>query len=191
MADDKERELLGESALTHDTAIMDDDGRILPHGEVGEIVWRGPNVMIEYAQNPEATEEARKFGWHHSGDLGMFDEDGLLQFVDRKKDMVKSGGENVATIKVERLILGDPRVEEVAVLGLPHERWIEAVTAFVVCKEGVKLTEDDVITMCKQELAVFEVPKKVVFVEELPRTSTGKLEKFKIKTQYEDLFSKE
>ena len=76
-------------------------------------------------------------------------------------------------------------------MGLPHKRWIEAVTAFVVCKEGVKLTEVDVITMCKQELAVFEVPKKVVFVEELPKTSTGKLEKFKIKTQYKDLFSKE
>jgi len=181
----------GESNLVQETAVMDEKGRILPPGEVGEIVWRGPNVMNEYCKNPEATEESRRFGWHHSGDLGMFDEDGLLQFVDRKKDMIKSGGENVASIKVERALLADSRVESVAIVGLPHERWIEAVTAFVVCKEGVKLTEDDVITLCKQELAVFEVPKKVVFVQELPKITTGKLEKFKIRAQYKDLFSKE
>jgi long-chain acyl-CoA synthetase len=178
----------GESALTLDTAIMDDEGNLLPPGKIGEIVWRGPAVMEGYWKNPEATEETRKFGWHHSGDLGYFDEDGLLAFVDRKKDMIKTGGENVPSIKVERVILNDPRVEAVAVVGLPHERWIEAVTAFIVPRKGVQLTEEEVIALCKKELGSFEVPKKVVFVEELPKTTTGKLQKHVLRERYRDLY---
>ena len=178
----------GESGLTLDTAVMDENGNLLPPGEIGEIVWRAPSVMLEYANNPEATDESRRFGWHHSGDLGTFDEDGLLMFVDRKKDVIKSGGENVASIKVERLLLGHSGIEAAAVVGLPHERWIEAVTAFIVSKKDATITEDDVMAFCKEGLATFEVPKKVMFVDDLPKTTTGKLEKYKLREQYRDLF---
>jgi long-chain acyl-CoA synthetase len=178
----------GESALTLDTAIMDDNGNLLGENEVGEIVWRGPAVMNGYLKNPGATEKTRAHAWHHSGDLGFFDEDGLLAFVDRKKDMIKTGGENVPSIKVERAILSDPRVAAVCVVGLPHERWIEAVTAFVEAAPGQEISEDEIMALCKKDLGGFEVPKKIVFVDELPKTSTGKLKKHIIRNEYSDLY---
>ena len=166
---------------------MDDNGNLLPPGEVGEIVWRGPACMEGYYNNPEATANSRKFGWHHSEDIGLIDEDGLLLFVDRKKDMVKSGGENVATIKIEETILNDPRVGAVAVAGLPHEKWTEAVTAFVVPVDK-DLTEVDIISICKGKLAAFEIPKKVVFLDMMPMTSTGKIRKVDLRERYQDLY---
>ena len=178
----------GESASTLDTAIMDDDGKLLPQGQIGEIVWRGPGTMQGYLKNPEATAESRKFGWHHSGDLGYFDEDNLLVFVDRKKDMIKTGGENVPSVKVERTLLADPRIAAAAVVGLPNERWVEAVTAFVVAAPGEELKEEDVILRAKGELGGFEVPKKVVIVKELPMTSTGKIKKNVIRDDYQELY---
>jgi len=174
---DKSGNYWGLSTVALDTCVMDDNGNILPPGEVGEIVWRGPGVMEGYYKDEEATVESRKFGWHHSGDLGSFDEDGQLLFVDRKKDMIKTGGENVASIKVELAILGDHRVDQVAVVGLPDERWIEAVTAFVIPMKGSQITEQDIIQLCKRELGKFEVPKKVIFMDSLPVTSTGKVRK--------------
>lgn len=178
----------GDSALTVDTAVMDESGKLLPPGQTGEIVWRGPAMMKGYLKNPQATEESRGYSWHHSGDLGYVDEDGLLVFVDRKKDMIKTGGENVPSIKVERVILGDPRVEAVAVIGLPHDRWVEAVTAFVKPKSGADLKEEDIIGLCKKELGGFEVPKKVVLVDDLPKTSTGKLQKHVLRRNYQSLY---
>ena len=175
----------GTSAITVDTAVMDDDGNLLPKGKVGEIVWRGPAVMKDYLKNEEATEQAWKYGWHHSGDLGYFDEDGLLVFVDRKKDMIKTGGGNVPSIKVEKVLLNHPSVEEAAVIGLPHERWIEAVTAFVKAKD---VKEEELIEYCKKELAAFEVPKKIVFVNEFPKTATGKIQKQILREKYKDLY---
>ncbi|MCP4120058.1 MAG: AMP-binding protein [Desulfobacteraceae bacterium] len=174
---DKQGNYWGDSNLILDTAIMDEAGKLLPPNQIGEIVWRGPLVMESYYKDEEATTESRKFGWHHSGDLGMIDDDGLLLFVDRKKDMIKSGGENVASIKVERVILADPRVRQVAVVGTPHPHWVEQVTAFVVTAPDSGLSEDAVIQVCKKELGRFEVPKKVVFVDGLPMTSTGKIKK--------------
>lgn len=184
----KEGNYWGTPGIVVDGAIMDDEGNLLPPGEVGEIVWRGPACMEGYLKNPEATEKSRKFGWHHSEDLGLIDEDGLLKFVDRKKDMIKSGGENVFSIKVEEAILCDSRVASVAVAGLPHEKWSEAVTAFVVPKKEGELTEEDIISICKERLSAFEVPKKVVFVDKLPMTSTGKIRKVELCEQYKDLF---
>jgi long-chain acyl-CoA synthetase len=178
----------GESALTLDTAVMDDNGNLLPPNQVGEIVWRGPAVMNGYLKNPEATEATRLHGWHHSGDLGYFDDDRLLAFVDRKKDMIKSGGENVPSIKVERTILADPRVAAVCVVGLPHEKWIEAVTAFVEPAPGAQITEEEILSLCSSELGKFEIPKKIIFVKELPKTSTGKLQKHIIRKQYSNLY---
>ncbi|MBZ4414600.1 AMP-binding protein [Myxococcus sp. MISCRS1] len=175
----------GDSVVTNETAIMDDEGRLLGRGEVGEIVHRGPNVMLGYYKDPEATERARAFGWHHTGDLGMFDADGQLLFVDRKKDMIKTGGENVPSIKVEEVLLRHPAVLQVAVVGLPHPRWAEAVTGFVVLKPGASATAPDLITHCKQHLGGFEVPKSVVLLEAMPQTSTGKAQKFVLRQQHE------
>jgi len=174
---DKNGNYWGKSNLSLDTAVMDDKGNLLGPNEVGEIVWRGPVVMEGYFKDEEATALSREFGWHHSGDLGSFDEDGQLLFVDRKKDMIKTGGENVASIKVERAILNDSRVDQVAVVGMPDDRWTEAVTAFVVPVTESGLTSGDVIAHCRQELGKFEVPKQVVLVESLPLTSTGKVRK--------------
>ncbi|MBN2284308.1 MAG: AMP-binding protein [Deltaproteobacteria bacterium] len=179
----------GEPAITVETVVMDDNGNILPRGEVGEIVRRGPAHLIEYLKDSHATDETRKYGWDHSEDIGYFDEDGLLAFVDRKKDMIKTGGENVPSIKVEKTLLADARIQAAAVVGLPHERWVEAITAFVVRQPGEELTEEDVITWCKERLGGFEVPKKVVFLDVLPMTSTGKIQKNVIKQQYTDLYA--
>ncbi|MEW6262512.1 MAG: AMP-binding protein [Thermodesulfobacteriota bacterium] len=179
----------GEPAICVETVIMDDYGRILPRGEVGEIVRRGGGTLTEYLKNPEATNEKLKWGWAHSEDIGYFDEDWQLAFVDRKKDMIKTGGENVPSLKVEQVILGHPKISEVAVVGLPHERWSEAITAFVVLKPGSDLGEEEIVQYCKRELGGFEVPKKVVLVDRLPKTSTGKLQKNVLKKQYQSLYA--
>ncbi|MBI5594271.1 MAG: AMP-binding protein [Deltaproteobacteria bacterium] len=184
---DKQGNYWGESNMAVDTVVMDDAGNLLEQGQVGEIVWRGPVVMAGYYKDEEASAKSRQFGWHHSGDLGAFDRDGQLLFVDRKKDMIKTGGENVASIKVERVILGDSRVEQVAVVGLPDERWTEAVTAFVVPVKGSNVTEEDIIGLCKGELGKFEVPKQVIFMESLPLTPTGKIRKNVLRENGESL----
>lgn len=181
---EKEGNIWGMSSPNYDTAVMDDDGGIVPPGQVGEIVWRGPGVMEGYYKDPEATEQARKFGWHHSGDQGYYDEDGMLVFVDRKKDMIKTGGENVPSIRVEVTILANPGVESAAVIGLPHPHWAEAVTAVVVPRKGSGLTEKDIIDWCKKELGGFQVPKAVVFADDLPRTTTGKVKKHELRQKF-------
>lgn len=178
----------GEPALCVETAIMDDKGNILPQGEVGEIVRRGPGALTEYLKNEDATDEKLKYGWAHSEDIGFFDEDRQLAFVDRKKDMIKTGGENVPSIKVEQVVLAHPDISEAAVVGLPHERWSEAITAFVVLVPGSEATEADIVEFCKKELGGFEVPKKIVICDQLPKTGTGKLQKNILKEQYLDLY---
>ena len=184
---EKEGNYWGTPCYFTEHAIMDDDGNFLSENQIGEIVLRGPNIMEGYLKNEEATAEASKYGWHHMGDLGFFDEDRLLKFVDRKKDMIKTGGENVPSIKVESVILAHPKVAEAAVIGLPHERWGEAVTAVVVPKDP-SLTEDELLKYCKEHLAGFEVPKKVIFVSEMPKTATGKIQKYQLRERYEDLY---
>lgn len=144
--------------------------------------------MIGYLNNPEETEKSKRFGWHHTGDLGYFDEDGLLVFVDRKKDIIKSGGENVASIQVEQILALHEKVLNAVVIGLPHERWIEAVTAFVVPKPNVTITKEEIITHCKENLGAFQVPKEVIVVDQLPMTSTGKIQKHKLRNHYQHLY---
>jgi long-chain acyl-CoA synthetase len=139
---------------------MDDQGNLLPPGEIGEIVWRSPQVMLGYFRNEDATAEARAHGWHHSGDIGYRDDDNQFCFVDRKKDIVKSGGENVSSVKVERSVLACEGVANVGVIGLPHDYWGEAVTAVIAAKPGAQIDERTVIEHCKRELGGFEVPKK-------------------------------
>jgi len=178
----------GEQSLTAEFQIMDDAGHLLPRGEIGELVVRGPTVMMEYLKDPDATREARAHGWHHTGDLGLIDEDGLFLFKDRKKDMIKSGGENVASCNVEGALLGHPAVAAAAVVGLPHARWIEAVTAFVIAKPEAGLSEAEVLAWCRERLGLHEVPKKVVFLERFPMTATGKVLKHMLRAEYHDLF---
>ncbi|MEV6641467.1 AMP-binding protein [Amycolatopsis sp. NPDC051371] len=158
--------------------IMDPDGNLLPRGDQGEIVYRAPSAMQEYLHNPEATAEAFRHGWFHSGDVGRFGPDGVLWFADRSKDVIKTGGENVASIEVERAVYDtEPNVAEVVVVGLPHERWTEAITAVVVPKPGERIDADDLRLRLKDRLDGYKVPKAVIVTDELPRTSTGKIQK--------------
>jgi long-chain acyl-CoA synthetase len=178
----------GDSCVGTETAIMDDAGNLLGPGEIGEIVHRGPNVMAGYFRDPEATEKARAFGWHHTGDLGMFDADGLLIFTDRKKDMIKSGGENVASIVVERALLAHAGVAAAAAIGLPHPRWFEAVTGVVLRKPGATVDEAQLLAHCKEHLSIHEVPKAIRFVEQFPLTATGKIQKNLLRERFADVY---
>ena len=179
----------GLPTVMTDVRIMDDQGNLLPRGQVGEIVYRGPQCMTAYWNNPEATAEAFRHGWFHSGDVGWMDEEGVVWFTDRKKDMVKTGGENVASIEVERALLAHPAVAECAVVGLPHERWGEAVTAFVLLKPGARAAEAELIAHCRERLAGFKVPKRVVFVDGFPRTGTGKIQKHVLRQEHQGLYA--
>jgi acyl-CoA synthetase (AMP-forming)/AMP-acid ligase II len=158
--------------------IMDADGNLLPPGELGEIVYRGPSTMQGYLDNPEATGAAFAHGWFHSGDVGLW-------FADRYKDVIKTGGENVASIEVEKAVYAaEPGVAEAVVVGLPHERWTEAITAVVVAKPGVTIDPDALIAGVRQQLAGFKTPKAVIVVDQLPKTSTGKIQKNVVRDQH-------
>lgn len=178
----------GASTSACETAIMDEDGHLLPHGQVGEIVHRGANTMLGYYKDEAATAAAQKFGWHHTGDLGMFDEGDQLLFLDRKKDMVKTGGENVPSIKVESALLAHPAVASVAVIGVPHPHWGEAICAMVVLKPSTSCTEAELEVHCKSMLGNFEVPKVFKFVDALPMTATGKMQKQILRKEFAGLF---
>jgi len=180
----------GMGGLNMETRIEDEMGQ--PTNEVGvpgEICGQGPHAMIMYFKDPEKTEEAMKGGWFHSGDIGVLDEDRYISVVDRKKDMIKTGGENVSTREVEEAIYLDKRVEEAAVIGIPHPKWIEAVTAVVVPRKGEHIEPDEIITLCREHLAAFKVPKKVMLVDALPKTPTGKILKRNMRKSYAELFS--
>ncbi len=180
----------GMGGLNMETRLEDVSGQALTDvGNPGEICGRGPHALIMYFKDPEKTEAAMRGGWFHSGDIGVLDDDRYISVVDRKKDMVKTGGENVSTREVEEAIYGDRRVEEVAVIGVPHPVWMEAVTAIVVLRKGETITEDEILDRCRRELASFKIPKKVVFVDVLPKTPTGKILKREMRKNYNALFS--
>jgi len=150
-------------------------------GEVGEIVHRSPHLMLGYFHDGERTQASFEGDWFHSGDLGTIDEEGYIFVVDRKKDMIKSGGENVASREVEEMIYRLPQVSEVAVIGLPDPKWVEAVTAVIVVKAGQALDEAAVIA---QHMAGFKTPKRVVFTDTLPKNPSGKLLKRDLRVRY-------
>jgi fatty-acyl-CoA synthase len=180
----------GMGGLNMETRLEDDAGiPIDDAGVPGEICGRGPHVMTMYFKDPEKTEEAMKGGWFHSGDIGVMDDDRYITVVDRKKDMIKTGGENVPTREVEEAIYLDRRVQEVAVVGLPHGTWVEAVTAIIVPKAGETITEEEIAALCKRELAGFKCPKKIIFVEELPKTPTGKILKREMRVTYKEAYT--
>jgi acyl-CoA synthetase (AMP-forming)/AMP-acid ligase II len=165
-------------------AIMDDAGRILPPHQPGEIVARGTLVSGGYHNLPEATAEIRSHGWHHTGDIGYIDEHGYVYIVDRKKDMIISGGFNVYSAEVEAGVMALPQVQECAVIGVPDDKWGEAVKALVVVKRGESLTENQVIAHCKAKLGGMKSPKSVEFVAEIPKTPAGKFDRKAMRKQF-------
>jgi len=180
----------GMGGLNMETILEDEMANPIAVPNVpGEICGRGPHVMIMYFKNPEKTEEAMVRGWFHSGDIGIMDEDRYITVVDRKKDMIKTGGENVSTREVEDVIYLDKRVEEVAVVGIHHPKWVEAVTAVVVPRKGETIEEAELIELCRKHLAPFKVPKKVILTDALPKSPTGKLLKRNLRTDYSNLFA--
>ena len=165
----------GLPALNVEIRVVDDKDNDVPRGEVGEIVYRGPTVFKGYHDNPEATAEAMRNGWFHSGDLVRQDEEGYVFVVDRKKDMFVSGGENIYPAEVERVVSEMGGVAEVAVIGVPHEKWVETPKALVVSEPGADVTKERVVEHCKEHLAGYKKPSFVAFVEELPRNAAGKV----------------
>ena len=180
----------GRPAINVETRVVDDDMNDVPVGEIGEIVHRSPQLLLGYFNDPERTAAAFAGGWFHSGDLGVLDAEGYLSVVDRKKDMIKTGGENVASREVEEALYRMPGISEVAVVGLPHPRWIEAVTAVVVKKAGKGLSEAEVLAHAAQHLAPFKCPKAVLFVDALPKNPSGKLLKRELRVKFEGHFGR-
>ena len=174
----------GRAVLNVETRVVDDDLRDVKPGEVGEIVHRSPHLMLGYFHDDERTKAAFSGGWFHSGDLATIDDEGFITVVDRKKDMIKSGGENVASREVEEMIYRMPQVSEVAVIGVPDAKWVEAVAAVIVVKAGQALTEQEVIAHCNLHMANFKAPKRVVFAEALPKNPSGKLLKRELREKY-------
>jgi acyl-CoA synthetase (AMP-forming)/AMP-acid ligase II len=150
----------------------------------GEVLARSNVVMEGYWQQPDQTDLAIRDGWFHTGDGGLVDEDGYVHILDRRKDVIISGGENVSSIEVEDAVFSHDAVAEVAVIGVPDDKWGELVTALVVVAPGATLEEVELIEFTKTKLAGYKCPKKVVFRDELPRTATGKLQKFKLRKEF-------
>jgi fatty-acyl-CoA synthase len=160
--------------------VMDEEGNEVPHDgqTLGEICVRGNVVMAGYYNDPEATAKAMRGGWFHSGDAAVVHPDGYAEIRDRIKDVIISGGENISSVEVEGVLLRHPAVQEVAIVGMPHEKWGEAPHAFVVLREGATATEAELRQFARDNLAHFKVPQWVSFVNELPKTATGKIQKY-------------
>jgi len=174
----------GIPVINTEVRVVDDAGNDVPPGVVGEMIIRGETVMKEYYKNPQATAEAIRDGWLYTGDLAVLDEDGYLTLVDRKKDMIISGGENVYSTEVEQVLYAHPHVLEAAVIGLPHPVWGEVVTAVVVPKPGHGINVDELQDFCRKSLAGYKIPRKIFFVEQLPRNASGKVLKYQLRQTY-------
>ena len=164
---------VGKPYMCTEVRIVNEEDRDVPVGEAGEIIVRGPTVMKEYFQNPEETAQTLRGGWLHTGDLGKYDSDGFLYFVDRKKDMIKSGGLNIYSKEVEEVLTKHPKIAEAVVIGIPDDKWGETVKAIIVVKEGEVLSEEEVIDHCKRYLSNYKKPTSIAFVESLPKTQFG------------------
>lgn len=172
-----ERRLLsaGKPVLGVEVRVVDEKGQDVPIGQVGEVIARGDNIMKGYWNLPEETGAVLKNGWYYTGDMGKFDEDHFLYIVDRKKDMIISGGENIYCPEVENILYQHPDVMEVAVVGAPDEKWGEAVVAVVVKKTGSTLNEQELIDFARGKLAGYKTPKRIAFASELPKSGAGKI----------------
>ena len=175
---------VGKPVIHVVTRVVREDMTDVEVGEVGEIVHRSPQLFLGYLDDPAKTAAAFAGGWFHSGDLAVIDDEGYITVVDRKKDMIKTGGENVASREVEEAIYNLQGVSEVAVVGLPDPRWVEAVSAFIVLKRGFQLNEADVLEHCGRCLGAYKRPKHVFFTDALPKNASGKVMKRELRTKY-------
>ncbi|MBZ5608090.1 MAG: long-chain fatty acid--CoA ligase [Acidobacteriia bacterium] len=167
----------GRAVMGVEVRVVDHNDQDVAVGQAGEVIARGPNVMKGYWNRPEISAEVLRGGWMHTGDLGAFDEHGFLYILDRKKDMIKPGGENVYSPEVESMLCAHPAVLEAAIIGIPHETWGEAIRAVVVTRPDATLSEDELITWCRERLTHFKCPTSVVFTDGLPKGGTGKVQK--------------
>lgn len=179
------------STVAGELRVVDEEMRDVPRDgkTVGEVVMRGHNVMAGYFNDPEATAAAFRGGWFHSGDLAVMHPDGYIEIRDRAKDIIISGGENIATVEVERTLYQHPAVLEVAVVGVPHPRWGEVPKAFVTLRPGAEATAEELIGFCRERLAHFKCPKEIAFGE-LPKTSTGKIQKYVLRQREKEATGK-
>jgi fatty-acyl-CoA synthase len=175
---------IGRSLFHVETRIVDEKDRDVATDQVGEVVVRGPNVFAGYWGKPEATAEAFRGGWFHTGDLGRMDAEGFITLVDRKKDMIITGGENVYPIEVEQVLYRHPAVREAAVVGVPHAKWGETPIAVVALEDGAQATDDELIGYARERLAHFKCPTRIEYVAELPRNATGKVLKTTLRKDY-------
>ena len=174
----------GKPFFHTEVRVVDDNDQDVGPEVKGEVLLRAPNVMKGYWNRPEETEAALKDGWLHTGDVGRLDEEGFLYIMDRKKDMIISGGENIYPAEIEDSLRHNPKILDVGVIGYPHEKWGEAVMAVVAVKEGEELTEAELLEWCQGKIGKFKIPKKVVFTDAIPRTPTGKILKRVLRDEY-------
>jgi len=174
---------VGRPCLYLELDIWDREGQSVAVGDRGEIVMRGPKVFKGYWRDPDATAKAFGSGWFHTGDIGVRDDDGYLYIVDRLKDMIVSGGENIASSEVERVLYEHDAVLEAAVVACPDERWGEVPVAFVVLSSAGTTTPEELIEHCRRQLARFKVPKQVTFIDALPRNPSGKVLKRELRNR--------
>ncbi|HKV39024.1 MAG TPA: AMP-binding protein, partial [Blastocatellia bacterium] len=176
----------GYPMLGVDVRVVDDDGRDVERDGIqkGEVIARGNVIMAGYWKQPEATDQVIVDGWFHTGDMATMDSEGYIEVVDRKKDLIISGGENISSIEVEGVLYMHPGVLEAAIIAVPDDRWGELPKAIVVPKPGVMLTEGELIEFCREKLAHYKCPKSVDFAEVLPRTATGKIRKTLLREPY-------
>jgi acyl-CoA synthetase (AMP-forming)/AMP-acid ligase II len=175
---------IGRPCVNNIVAILDEQGAEVPRGEPGEICLRGELVTPGYYKNPQATAEVREFGWHHTGDIGVMDEEGFITIVDRKKDMIITGGFNVFPNEVEQVLSTHSAVQDCAVIGVPDEKWGEAVKAIVQLLPGQECSEQSLVELCKQALGSVKAPKSVDFIDDLPRSPAGKVLKTDLRKTY-------
>jgi len=168
--------------IGNEMKVVDDDDNEVPDGELGEIVLRGENVLKGYFKNPEAIETAFRGGWFHTNDIGYRDKDGFFYIVDRKSDMIIRGGENIYPREIDEVLYQHPAVAAVASIGVPDPLYGEEVVAFIVLKDGAKVTEEELINHCKSQLADYKCPKSIRFVTDIPKGPTGKLLKRELAT---------
>jgi len=186
-ADRSERRLssCGKPVDGVEVRVVKEDGTTVTPGEVGEIIARGPNIMLGYWKRPEDTQDALRDGWLHTGDLATVDEEGYIYLVDRKKDMIVTGGENVYSTEVEAVLYAHPKVKEAAVIPIPDADWGEAVHACIALRDGFQATSEDIIDFCREHLANYKVPRSIEFIDgELPKGGTGKILKKELRERY-------
>ncbi len=174
----------GRAVVDYEVAIVDEEGNKTPVGEVGEIVIRGEAMTKGYWDLPHETAATIRDGWLHTGDFGKFDEENYVYIVDRKNDMIISGGKNIYPREIEEVIYSHEAVLETAVIGVPDDYWGESVKAFVVLKNGMSATEEEIINLCKNTIASYKKPKSVEFLPQLPKSPTGKILKRVIREPY-------